>query len=139
MYVAKAAELGFKNKLPSFTAAQSRRSQQSSIGLTAGGPGLVRPDEFTTAKMHRALVDLITADDQVRIICLSSLLSTDADYFLKSIAVLDCPEFRSLLLLLRSDLKDSDIPHRTKGRSLIIEAWKDHFATLRVQLAVCAM
>ena len=31
--------------------------------------------------------------------------------FLKSIAVLDCPEFQMLLLLLHNDLKDSDIPH----------------------------
>jgi hypothetical protein len=56
--------------------------------------------------------------------------------FLKSIAVLDCPEFRALLLLLRNDLKDSDIPHRTKGRALIIEAWKKHFMALHAELAV---
>ena len=56
--------------------------------------------------------------------------------FLKSIAVLDCPEFCTLLLLLCNDLKDSDIPHRTKGRVLIIEAWKKHFMALRAELAV---
>ena len=54
----------------------------------------------------------------------------------KSITVLDCPEFRKLLLLLHDDLKDSDIPHQTKGRVLIIEAWKKHFMALHAELAV---
>ena len=59
-----------------------------------------------------------------------------ANTSLKSISVLGCPEFRELLLLLRSDLKDSDIPHQTKERALIIEAWKHHFMDLRAELAV---
>ena len=54
----------------------------------------------------------------------------------KSIIILDCPEFCKLLLLLWNDLKDSDIPHRTKGRALIIEAWKKHFMALHAELAV---
>ena len=59
--------------------------------------------------------------------------------FLKSIAVLDCPEFHTLLLLLRNDLKDSNIPHRTKGRVLIIKAWKKHFMALHAELAICTL
>lgn len=39
--------------------------------------------------------------------------------------------------MLRHDLKDSDIPHRTKGRALIIEAWKERFKVLREEMAVC--
>ena len=54
----------------------------------------------------------------------------------KSITVLDCLEFRELLLRLRNNLKDSDIPHQMKGRALIIEAWKKHFMALRAELAV---
>ena len=55
---------------------------------------------------------------------------------LKLIAILDCPEFHKLILLLHNDLKDSNIPHQMKGRVLIIKAWKTHFMALHAELAV---
>ena len=60
-----------------------------------------------------------------------------AHSLIKSLNVVECPEFRQLLLLLRSDLKDSDIPHRTKQRELLLQAWKDYFQILRSNLAAC--
>ncbi|KIK12366.1 hypothetical protein PISMIDRAFT_84344, partial [Pisolithus microcarpus 441] len=39
-----------------------------------------------------------------------------------------------LLLLLKSDLKESDIPHHTKIKSSIIQAWKDYFIALKTEL-----
>jgi hypothetical protein len=48
----------------------------------------------------------------------------------------ECPEFRWLLLLLRPDLKEANIPHRSKLRELIIEAWKREFEGLKRELAV---
>lgn len=50
--------------------------------------------------------------------------------------VIECPEFRKLLLLLREDLQDKDIPHRTKIRESIIKAWQTYFARLKADLAV---
>jgi len=49
---------------------------------------------------------------------------------------MECPEFRRLLLLLRPDLKDANIPHRSKLRELIINAWKREFENLKCDLAV---
>jgi hypothetical protein len=43
-----------------------------------------------------------------------------------------------LLLMLRENLRERDIPHRTKIREAIIVAWKDYFATLKLELAVSA-
>ena len=54
----------------------------------------------------------------------------------KSLNVVEVPEFRKLLLLLRSDLKDSQIPRRTKIHELVIQAWRQHFQVLRRDLAV---
>jgi hypothetical protein len=51
--------------------------------------------------------------------------------------VVKCPEFRQLLLLLREDLKDTDIPHRTKIREQIIKAWKIYFQELKDDVVVC--
>jgi hypothetical protein len=54
----------------------------------------------------------------------------------QSLNVIECPEFRALLLLLRNDLKDSMIPHRTKLRELVIEAWRRYFNILKKDLEV---
>ena len=50
---------------------------------------------------------------------------------------MECPEFRQLLLLLRPDLKDTMIPHRSKLRELIVLAWKEEFQVIKRDLAVC--
>jgi hypothetical protein len=55
----------------------------------------------------------------------------------KSLNLMECREFRQLILLLRSDLKESMIPHRTKLRELIIQAWREYFQTLHAELVVC--
>ncbi|KIK16557.1 hypothetical protein PISMIDRAFT_72240, partial [Pisolithus microcarpus 441] len=39
-----------------------------------------------------------------------------------------------LILYLRHDLRDTDIPHRTKTRELILQRWREHFMQLRVEL-----
>lgn len=40
-------------------------------------------------------------------------------------------------MLLRKDLKDSDIPHRTAIRSHIKTIWDQHLEQLEVDLKVC--
>ena len=106
LYIQQAGILRWENKLPSF------RSQQSSFGQTdhnfAGSPGLLRPDNFSVEKLHRSLIKFIMADDQVRV--QFNLRQIMAHTSSKSICVLECPEFRDLLLLLHSNLKDFDIP-----------------------------
>ena len=48
---------------------------------------------------------------------------------------MECPKFRHLLLL-RSDLKTSSIPGRTKIHELLIQAWGRYFQDLRRDLTV---
>src|ERR1700710_1009959 len=54
----------------------------------------------------------------------------------QSLNVIECVEFRALLMLLWSELKETAIPHRTKLRQLIVEAWKRYFHVLKGDLAV---
>jgi hypothetical protein len=54
----------------------------------------------------------------------------------QSLNVIECREFRALLLLLRNDLKETMIPHRTKLRELIVEAWRRYFKVLKTDLEV---
>lgn len=63
---------------------------------------------------------------------------TTYNIYLQSINVVECREFRDLILALREDMKESDIPHRTKLRESIIRAWKSYFnLVLKVELEVC--
>ncbi|KIJ28425.1 hypothetical protein M422DRAFT_270285 [Sphaerobolus stellatus SS14] len=70
---------------------------------------------FTIAQFRMALVAFIVGFDE-------------------SINVVECPEFRTLLLTLRDTLEEKDIPHRTTVRRLIASMYKDQFARLIVEL-----
>jgi hypothetical protein len=50
--------------------------------------------------------------------------------------VIECPEFRSLLLYLREDLTDDDICGCDKLRRLIMEAWYNYYLVLKDELEV---
>lgn len=39
--------------------------------------------------------------------------------------------------MLRTELKDSDIPHRTTIREQILEVWEDHLKDLGDAMRVC--
>jgi hypothetical protein len=54
----------------------------------------------------------------------------------QSINVIECPEFRRLIRILRQDIRETDIPHRTKFRELILDAWREYFNVLKQDLAV---
>ena len=84
------------------------------------------------------LINFIVADDQV---CYDVFKAHHTDVYLvaQSINVIKCHEFRDLLLLLRDDLKDKDIPHCTKLREAIIKAWETWFTKLKADLAVCSI
>lgn len=50
--------------------------------------------------------------------------------------VIECPEFRNLLLFLREDLVDADIYGCDKLQNSIIEAWYRYFLILKDELEV---
>jgi hypothetical protein len=54
----------------------------------------------------------------------------------QAINIIECPEFRRLIRLLRPSLDDTDIFHRTKARELIIDAFHEYFNALKRDLAV---
>lgn len=49
---------------------------------------------------------------------------------------MDSKEFRSLLLLLKGDLQDKDIPHRTTITQRILELNQEHIDHLSDQMLV---
>ncbi|KIK13966.1 hypothetical protein PISMIDRAFT_17623 [Pisolithus microcarpus 441] len=70
---------------------------------------------FSFAMFHKLLIDFIITDDQ-------------------SLCIVKCEEFWHLLLLLKNDLKDSNIPRCTKIKSDILQAWKDYFTVLKTDI-----
>ena len=64
------------------------------------------------------------------------LLSFSLCLFPQAINIIECPEFQSLLLHLRSDLQDTMIPRRSKLRLTILDAWRNSFESLKKDLAV---
>jgi hypothetical protein len=56
---------------------------------------------------------------------------------MQSINVIENKQLRAIFLMLRSELRDQDIPHRTTIRKRIIEVWDEHLSTLERELGVC--
>ena len=90
--------------------------------------------EFTHTTFLQHLVSFIVADDQASPCTILLFLTNNSQ---QSINVIECLEFRCLLLLLRQELREKDIPHRTKICSEIIKAWQEYFVTLKEDMAVC--
>lgn len=122
LWHANAPKHGWKN-LDSQVSTQSLASQ-----------GIPR-EEFDVERFHQRIVSFIVADDQVSEFC-ALIASVSHRFIAQAINVIECREFRDLLLLLRSDLQDSMIPHRTKVRHIILEAWNNAFQLLKRDLSV---
>lgn len=45
-------------------------------------------------------------------------------------------EFRDLLLFMRPEMNNDDLPHRTTVRTAIIETWQSKFTQLKIDLGV---
>ncbi|KAI0284878.1 hypothetical protein BC826DRAFT_1109460 [Russula brevipes] len=71
--------------------------------------------DFCQKSFLNHLVNFIVADDQL-------------------IYVIECPEFRELLLYLLPALQDNDIPWQSKIREAIIDKWGVYFDTLKEDL-----
>ena len=62
--------------------------------------------------------------------------NSNANYATQPLNVIECPEFRALLLLCCEEFRDTDIPHRTSIRKQILKAWELHFQQLKKKLAI---
>jgi hypothetical protein len=124
-----AKDRGWKILLPGLVS--QARSQASMVSSAQGE----RHDTFDEDTFHQKLLSFIVMDDQVLLLDLHLVILIFTTGF-KSINVIECHEFRVLMLLLRNDLKDSMIPHHTKMRELIVNAWKRYFQTLKADLVV---
>ncbi|KAJ7030540.1 hypothetical protein C8F04DRAFT_961485, partial [Mycena alexandri] len=94
---------------------RSRKGQKTGASSNSE-PGQKRT-EFSQEAFVDALVEFIVGDDQ-------------------SINVVENQQLRAIFLMLRAELKDSDIPHRTKIRKRIIEVWDEHLNTLQREMGV---
>ncbi|KAJ6540365.1 hypothetical protein B0H19DRAFT_959772, partial [Mycena capillaripes] len=91
------------------------RMRQKTGATSNSEPGKKRT-QFSNDAFVNAIVKWIVGDDQ-------------------SINVIENEQLRNIFLLLRSELRDSDIPHRTKIRKRIIEVWDEHLAHLESEMA----
>ena len=57
-------------------------------------------------------------------------------YLPQSLNVIENKYFRELCLLLREQLKDADIPHRTDLRNRVMKTWDEHIKTLEDDVKV---
>ena len=56
--------------------------------------------------------------------------------FFQSLNVVESPELRRIFLMLREELCDSDIPHRSRMRDCVMEVYKEHLAMLESDMEV---
>jgi hypothetical protein len=54
----------------------------------------------------------------------------------QAINVVECRQFRDLLLMLRKELRELDIPHRTTIRKRVEEVLSEHLDKLEREMAV---
>ena len=54
----------------------------------------------------------------------------------QSLNLVECPEFRQLLMLLRPG-PERLIPHRMKMHELLLQAWRNYFGELHLDLTAC--
>jgi hypothetical protein len=73
----------------------------------------------------------------IRLDLLNECLSNSTNMLsLQSIRVVECPEFRELLLYACPEINDSDLARRDKIHN-IVNASVDYFEVLKKQLGVC--
>ncbi|KAJ6537037.1 hypothetical protein B0H19DRAFT_1317438 [Mycena capillaripes] len=105
-----------KDDQPAVEKFRQRYGQQSGTGGTTSGAKGRRP--FSHEAFVDALVELIVGDDQF-------------------INVIENKHLRNLFLMLREDLRDSDIPHRSIIRNPIMELLDEHLDQIEADIAVC--
>jgi hypothetical protein len=73
----------------------------------------------------------------IRLVELSDYVSFLLTFNDQSIRVVECPEFRELMVYACPNINDSDLAKRDKIRNAIVNASVDYFEVLKKQLKVC--
>ena len=89
--------------------------------------------EYSKAAFVDALVEFIVGDDQV---CVYFMELHPNLTYIQSINVVESPRLKKLFLLLRKELKESDIPGRTAIRSHIEKNYDAYMKQLEEDMAV---
>jgi len=112
-----------------------RRNDTSEASIGQGTQNDRPRSTFSRKSFLTHIINFVVVDDQASF---NNILETYHIYLLggQSINVIECREFRDLLLLMREDLQDKDIPRRTKLCEAIIKSWQAWFHTLKQNLAV---
>ncbi|KAK7014542.1 ribonuclease H-like domain-containing protein, partial [Favolaschia claudopus] len=105
-----------KDATPHVNGYRERKNQATNGGSTSASDKKRTP--FTQDGFVDAIVEWIVSDDQ-------------------SINVIENEQLRNIFLMLRAELNDSDIPHRTKIRKRVIEIWDEHLSHLESEMGVC--
>jgi hypothetical protein len=95
-YLQLCEEKGWTIMLP-----KMRKAAKSAIGDNPGGPSAPHPP-FSQSQLLKALVNFIVADDQIRFMPHQYIAVNHITF--QSINIVECCEFRDLLLLLHEDL-----------------------------------
>jgi len=125
-YLELCAKSRWANLLPNRLQEDAELGGSGAEGIQDNRP---RP-AFSRQTFLTHLINFIVADDQV---------CYDVYLVVQSINVIECRKFCDLLLLLRDNLQDKDIPHCTKLREVIIKAWETWFTKLKANLMVCSV
>ncbi|KAK6969568.1 hypothetical protein R3P38DRAFT_2814139 [Favolaschia claudopus] len=96
---------------------EAYRGKQNGSNSGSTADSAKKQPPFSNEAFVDAIVEWIVSDDQ-------------------SINVIENEKLRNIFLMLRSELKDSDIPHRTKIRKRVMEIWDDHLDHLQDEMAV---
>ncbi|KAJ3518939.1 hypothetical protein NMY22_g13434 [Coprinellus aureogranulatus] len=99
---------------------REKRDGFAGAGRTKAPKGAPQQRAFSQEAFIDALISWIVSDDQ-------------------SLNVVENKYFRELCLLLREQLKDSDIPGRTDIRDRVIKAWEEHIKTLQTDVETYAL
>jgi hypothetical protein len=91
---------------------------------------------FHVDEWVRRLIKWVVVDDQVR-----SVSSFSVRFLTpyQAINVVDCKEFRDFALYGRDDVRDSDLPHRTKLTELVFKTYETEHLKLKSDLDVCVL
>lgn len=110
-----------------------RAEQQRELALKVSQVSKVVKTPFSSSTVLECLLKFIVATDQVLLTILTSsrLLIT-----LQAMNIVEDIHFRNLLGLFRHDFNQDDLPHRSKVRSAIMEAWQAWFLGLKKELKV---
>jgi len=92
--------------------------------------------KYTPDQLLKSIVNFVIADDQASAGSLWTLFLLLTLEQSQAMRVVECPEFREIILLTNSNIHDEDIPRRTKVREAVLKAWDNWFQGFKNELQV---